>query len=141
MSPQQDDAPTDGFRLGDVASMLDLKESTILYWLSNVEGVAAHLSDSPKDRRRFYTEHDIDLLRWVRDQRNAGLSIPAIERLIEEGALGDPATAMPNNERASVLRELTQIRDELATILTNLDQPPTEDAPQSEEYPKTHPQP
>ena len=98
------------YKTGHIASWLNQHDNTIRDWSRRWK---AHLSKGANAGRRRYTDSDIRVLATIANYRNQGLSLDAIDKLLNEGKLipidDIPKEPTPGSEAARQAMEIVEI--------------------------------
>ncbi len=100
------------YKIGDVAELLDVSQTTLRYWESEFPEIEPRRSSS---NRRYYTPEDIELLRTI-------YYLVKVKGLRVEAAKEQMRLNRKNiSKRMEIIGELTDVRDELELILKSLE--------------------
>jgi DNA-binding transcriptional MerR regulator len=104
------------FRIGQAASMVDVKPYVLRFWESEFSGLNPIRTDSGQ---RLYTREHLDLVRRIKGLLyDKGMTIEGARRALEaEEALAGPvARDRPEDPEAAKQRVLSEVADELRSI-------------------------
>ncbi len=92
------------YKIGEVSKIIDEPASTIRFW----EKEFRHLKPKKNGKgQRVFSEKDIEILKFIKRERDRGLTLEGIKRKLE-------------GERASIKRQ-SELKDELRTIKRDLE--------------------
>lgn len=98
------------YKIKEVSDMLSIPMSTLRYWEHEVDQLHPTTNEG---RRRFYTEHDIQLLRQIQYLRTQNVPVSDLSKRLR-------MDARVLDKRAQARANLIHIREELTLLLKNL---------------------